>query len=223
MSLSFLNRLALAGLLSLCLAAPSAAEWRDIPYADMAKMPLTLKKVDPNKIYSFAFYAKPGEGQTALPADFRLQIKAEGKIIEVPIQPDGRIDMPFRQDWADQGAVVQSNQPKGRVRMGMSINSRTPAGTRMSYAQLSESAPVMERGIKEMAGMMSFMAPKVRQLTLRFDKANAQTVTLTLPGGRKKRWKTDAEGRATLPWEPKWLTAVVELSAPLKGIDQVLK
>ena len=39
-------RLALAtGLLALPLAA--LAEWRDIPYADVAKMPLMLQKVDP--------------------------------------------------------------------------------------------------------------------------------------------------------------------------------
>jgi hypothetical protein len=223
MSLCFLNRLGLLGLLALAVAAPAAAEWRDIPYADIAKMPLTLKKVDPQKIFTTTLRAKPGAGQASLPADFKLQVRVGGQVIPVLVQPDGRVELPVRQDWADAGALVQSNQPKGRIKVDVSIDSRTPPGTRMSYAQLSESVPVMERGIKEMAGMMSFMAPKVRELVLRFDKASQQTVTLTLPGGKKMLWKSDAQGHAKLPWEPKWLAATVELSAPLQGIDQVLK
>lgn len=223
MSAPILNRLALVALLTLAVVAPASAEWRDVSYADMVKMPLTLKKVDPEKIFSTTFYAKPGDGHTALPADFRLQAVAKGQIVAVPIQADGRIDLPVRQDWLDSGTVLQTNVPKGRVKVDMTIKTRTPAGTRMSYAQLTESAPVMERGIKEMAGMMSFLAPKVRELVLRFDQGSPQTVTLTLPGGKQKSWKTDAKGHTRLPWEPKWLDATVELSAPLQGIDQVLK
>lgn len=223
MRLSKLNQLVPAALLAFALAGPAFGEWRDIPYADIAKMPLTLNKVDPQKIFTAAFYAKPGDGQADVPKDFRLQVKADGQLVPVPVHPDGRIDLPFRQDWADRGAVVQSNQPKGRVKLSMRLDSRTPPGTRMSYAQLTESVPVMERGIKEMAGMMSFMAPKVRQLTLRFDAPGVQTVSLTLPGGKKKQWKSDGKGHATLPWDPSWLAGTVELTAPLKGIDQVLK
>jgi len=220
---SFLNRLGLVGLLALAVATPAAAEWRDIPYADIAKMPLTLKKVDPQKIFTTTLKAKPGEGQTALPADFRLQVKVGAQTIPVLIQPDGAIELPMRQDWVDSGAIVQSNQSKGRVKVDLTIDSRTPPGTRMSYAQLTESVPVMERGIKEMAGMMSFMAPKVRELILRFGTGSPQTVTLTLPGGKKMLWKSDAKGHARVPWERKWLAATVELSAPLQGIDQVMK
>lgn len=223
MPLSFLNRLGLAGLLALAAAAPAAAEWRDIPYDAIAKLPLTIKKVDTQKIFTATLKARPGDGQTTMPADFRLQVKVGEQLVPVVIHPDGRVDLPVRQDWVDAGAVIQTNQPKGRVKVDFSIDSRTPPGTRMSYAQLTESVPVMERGIKEMAGMMSFLAPKVRELILRFDQGSPQTVTLTLPDGKKKLWKSDAKGHARLPWEPKWLAATVELSAPLQGIDQVMK
>ncbi len=219
----FLNRLTLAALLLMTLASPALAEWRDFPYAKMAQMGLVLGKVDPQKIFTAAMIARPGEGFDALPADFRLQVKLGAKTIPVPILPDGRIELPIRQDWADADAQVQTNQPKGRVRLSMDLNSRTPPGTRLSYAQLTESVPVMERGIKEMAGVMSFLAPKVKQLTLRFAKGQSQTVTLTLPDGKRKLWKSNAEGHATIPWEPKWLQGAVLLSAPLQGIDQVLK
>lgn len=223
MRLPFLNPIVLAGLLLLSFASPAQAGWRDFPYTDMAKMGLTLGKVDPQKIFTVAMMARPGEGFDSMPTDFRLQVRLGTRTIPVPILPDGRIDLPIRQDWADAGAIVQTNQPKGRVKLNMNLNSRTPAGTRLSYAQLTESVPVMERGIKEMAGVMSFLAPKVKQLTLRFAKGQPQTVTLTLPDGKRKLWKSNAEGHATIPWEPKWLQGSVLLSAPLQGIDQVLK
>jgi hypothetical protein len=209
-----------AALLALPLAA--LAEWRDIPYADVAKMPLLLEKVDPGHIYTARLMAMPGKGLKALPADFRLQLKVGGQLLPVAVQPDGRVQMAFRKDWADAGAVLQANQPKSAVAIGMSFDARTPPGTSMSYARLTESAPVMERGISEMAGLLSFMAPSVKALVLKFEKPG-HTAVLTLPDGKKKSWKADTAGRIELPWEPKWAAGTVELSAPLSGIDQILK
>ena len=210
-----------AALAALPLAA--SAEWRDIPYGDVAKMPLMLGKVDPGHVYSYRFNASPMKGQKALPADFRLQIKLkDGQVLPVPIRPDGRVDMPIRQDWADADAILQSNQPKGVVMVGMTLDARTPPGTKMSYAQLTESLPILERGISEYAGLMSFLAPDVKALVLKFDKPG-HTAVLTLPGGKKKNWTADAKGRIELPWEPKWAAGLVELSAPLAGVDPVMK
>jgi hypothetical protein len=212
------------GLLAALLALPLSAfaEWRDIPYADVAKIPLMLPRIDPEHILTFKMVAHPGKGLKALPADLRLQVKVGSTIVPVPVAADGRVALPIHQEWADSGAVLQSNQPKGTVSVSMNFDSRTPPGTRMSYAQLGESAPVIERGISEMAGIMSFMAPGVETLVLKFDKA-PQTLVLTFPGGKQKSWKSNDKGRIELPWEPKWAKAMVELSAPLAGIEQTLK
>ena len=224
MSLSRLLRpvlpFAAAALALLPLAA--FAEWRDIPYADVAKMPLKLSTLDPQHIYTARLMAKPGKGLKALPADFRLQVKVGGSVVPVKVAADGRVELPIRQDWADAGAVLQSNQPKGAVSVSMNFDARTPPGTKMSYAQLTESAPVLERGISDMAGLMSFMAPDVKALVLKFAQPG-HTAVLTLPDGKKKSWKADAKGRIELPWEKKWLAGTVELSAPLSGIDQIVK
>ena len=211
-------------LLALALLFPASAalaEWREIPYADVAKMPLLLAKVDTQHVFTTAMYAKPGKGEAGLPPDYQLHLRVGGKEMPVTIHPDGRIDLAFRQDWADAGAVLLSNAPKGRVAVSMKLDSRVPPGTRMSYAQLCESAQVLDRGIAEYAGVMSFLAPDVT-VVLKFDKL-PQSMTMTLPDGRKKAWKTDAKGQISLPWEPKWVAGLVELSAPLSGIDQILK
>jgi hypothetical protein len=220
-----LPRPAAAALAALSLFAGTAAraeEWREIPYAELAKMPLTLAKVDPQHIFTTALMARPGKGLAALPADYKLQVKVGGQLVPVAVAPDGKVAMPFRQDWADAGAVIRTNQPKGRVLVSLSFDSRVPPGVRMSYAQLTEAAPVLERGIGEMAGFMSFMAPEVKSFTLSFDKP-PQTVLITQPDGKSRSYKTDAKGQVVLPWEPKWAAAQVELSAPLKDIDQTLK
>jgi hypothetical protein len=213
---------ALAVLLALAAPVARSEEWREVPYADMAKIPLTLAKVDPQHIFTTVLVARPGKGLSALPADYRLEVRVKDQSFPVSVAADGRVNLPFRQDWVDAGAVLRSNQPKGRVLVSMNFNSRVPPGVRMSYARLTEAAPVLERGIEEIAGFMSFMAPGVKTFTLSFDKP-PQTALITLPDGKKKSYRTDAKGLIVLPWEPKWAAGIVELSAPLKGIDQSLK
>jgi len=204
-------------------SAPARAEWRDIAYADMAKMPLMLKKVDPQRVFVYFYKAVPTQRQPKLPPDLKLQVLTGGQVIPIAVGGDGRFDLPLREDWIDAGAKVQVNQPKGQVAVSFTLNARVPPGTRMSYGQLTECAPVLERGIKEMAGLMSFLAPRVKQIILKFDKAVPQSVTLALPDGSKKVWTSDAEGLVRLPWEPDWNSDPVLLSAPLTGIDPQMK
>jgi hypothetical protein len=213
---------ALATVLALAAPAARAEEWRDMPYADMAKMPLVLAKVDPQHVFTTSFTVTPGKGQGALPSDCKLQVKVNGQVIPVPVAADGKVNLPIRRDWVDAGALLQTNQPKGRIALALNFISRVPPGVRMSYAQLTEAAPVLERGISEVAGFMSFLAPEVKHFTLKFAQA-PQTLVLTLPDGKKRSYKSDAKGQIVLPWEPKWAAGIVELSAPLKGIDQTLK
>ena len=133
------------------------------------------------------------------------------------------MDLPIRQDWVDAGAVVQVNQPKGRVQLSLEFIPRTPPGTRMSYAALAESGPVLERGIGQMAGMMRFLAPKIRAFSLTFAAPGPQSLSLTRAGSKPQIYRTDANGVLQLPWNADWSTGLVELSAPLKAIDAVLK
>jgi len=210
-------------LIAFLVATPARADWRDIPYEDIAKMPLALKSADPQGIYTATYKVVPAKGKTNLPADLRFQIKTGQQLVPVVIQPDGKVEFPIRKDWLDAGASVQVNQPKGSFLMSFSLNPRTPPGTQMTYGQLTESAPVLERGIKQMAGLMSFLAPKVRAILIAFPGTTPQTITLTLADGQKKTWKSDAKGSIRLPWEPDWAAAKVVLSSPLKGVAPDLK
>ena len=212
----------LAALL-LLITLPARADWREVPYADVAKMPLGLKKADPQGIFTPYYVIKPAKGKAAVPPNVQFRIRAGDQTVDVPIGPGGRVQFPLRPEWAEQGAVVLINYPKGSFRMSFGMDARTPPGTRMTYAALTESAPVVERGIRDMAGLMSMFAPKVRALLLDFEPGTPQTVEITFADGKRKVFRTDAKGRVRLPWEPDWAAATVVLSAPLAKLDPELK
>jgi hypothetical protein len=215
-------RLLLAALLLIC-ALPARAEWREVPYADAVKMPLGLQKSDPEGVFTAYFKLLPGKGQATLPAGLQFKVRAGAETVAVPIGPGGEVRFPLRQDWADGDAVVLVNQPKGSFRMTFAMTARTPPGTRMTYAILAESAAVLERGVRDMAGLMSLFAPKVKGLLLDFEPGTVQTVEVQFADGKRRTFRSDAKGRARLPWEPDWADATIVLSAPLKTIDPELK
>ncbi len=216
------SRLIVAALLLLA-ALPVRADWREVPYADVVDMPLRLKKADPQGIFTSYYVIKPAKGKAAVPADVQFRVRAGDQTVDVPIGPQGRVLFPLRPEWAEQGAVVLINHPKGSFQMSFGMDARTPPGTRMTYAALSESVPVLERGIKDAAGLMSMFAPKVRGLLLDFEPGAVQTVEIILADGKRRQFRSDAKGRVKLPWEPDWAQATVVLSAPLKKIDPELK
>lgn len=215
-------RLLLAMILFLA-ALPARADWREVPYAEVAKMPLALQKADPEGVFTGYYLLRPGKGAKALPADVQFRVRAGAETVAVPIGAGGRVRFPLRQDWADTGAVVLVNQPKGRIRMTFSMDARTPTGTRMTYAALAESAIVLERGIRDMAGLMSLFAPKVKALLLDFEPGPARTVELRFADGKRRTFTADKKGRVRLPWDPDWAAATVVLSAPLLKVDPELK
>jgi hypothetical protein len=216
-------RVILAALFLLAAALPARAEWREVPYADVARMPLGLKNADPQGVFTAYYLLKPAKGKAAVPEGLQFKVRAGAETVEVPIGADGKVRFPVRQDWADGDAKVLVNQPKGSFQMSFGMDARTPPGTHMTYAALAESAPVLERGIKDMAGLMSLFAPKVRGLLLDFEPGATQTVEVRFADGKRRTFRSDAKGRLRLPWEPDWAEATVVLSAPLKKIDPELK
>lgn len=216
-----MQRIAVLLALSL-LAIPALAGWRDIPYDDMARIPLLLQRLDQDGVYRSWLEARPGAGHGALPADFRVELQVEGRTIPVPCRSDGTLDLPWRADWSDKDAKVRVNYPRERAGIVFHLKPRTPAGTRMSYAKLTESLPLMERGIREMAGVMRFLAPEPEALALQFAPGAVQTLVLARPGRAPRTFRSTVDGKLELPWDPDWAAATVVLSAPLQSVDPVI-
>lgn len=203
-----------------------AEQWREIPYNDLARMQVMLEKVDADHVFSSDFSVAPVEAKQGLPVDLRVEVLVGGRAIVVRVDPDGRMHLPIHQEWIDAGAKVRLNQPKGTLAVRYNFRARTPAGTRMRYSQLAESAEVMARGIKAEAGLLSFVAPKPHALDIRFRPGPLQVLTIRFADGTSKRWQAVAKGGYNgieLPWEPEWRDAEVTLSAPLGGVMPLVR
>ncbi|HJR74611.1 MAG TPA: DUF2987 domain-containing protein [Luteimonas sp.] len=219
----------ICGSLMLASLAVHAAEWREVPYKDLARMQVMLDKVDTDRVFASRYEVAPAKGGKTLPADLKIEVLVSGTSVPVKVGPEGGLYLPARQDWIDAGAKLRVNQPKGTLKVSYHFKARTPPGTRMSYAKLTESVQVMERGIKQAAGWMGFLVPKPRALGVTFEPGPAQEVVVILADGSRKRYraqpKTGEDGpfnALEVPWNPDWLKAQVELSAPAVAVVPLL-
>lgn len=207
-SLSFL-------LLILATQGASAESGRQFPLEKACTSAEALKPLDPQGVFTYAVVAVPARGGTQLPADLELELHRGDT--STPLALDARHG--FVPPCSDRKNVtIHVNYPKNTVGFLDDYRPRLPAGTHMRYAELAESAPIMERGIRAKAGLLRFMAPKVSGFILGFDPGNGQTVTVALPTG-PKTFTADAKGVIRLPWQPGWVDAMVTLSEPLHDFD----
>ncbi|WP_242111464.1 hypothetical protein [Luteimonas aquatica] len=222
-----MRRFACAALLACLASPPFAAPAAEVPYKDLARIALLLREVDEQQVFAPSrFYAQPSGRGGKLPADFRIEAVVGREIVPLRVDADGTLHLPLRQDWADAGARLRVNQPKGTTTLGYSLRARPPQGTRMRYAQLTEAAQVMERGVREKAGPLRFLAPKVRALGIVFAPGRAEEIVLRLTDGTVKRFRTAAHGQGSgieLPWHPQWADAQATLSAPAVRIIPLME
>jgi hypothetical protein len=78
---------------------------------------------------------------------------------------------------------------------------RTPTNTHLSYGQLMESLPVVERLQKQATPIMGLMTSKPVGVELAFQPGSPQTVTVGT-GAQAKSWNTNDEGRVKVPFDP---------------------
>ena len=207
-------RRALALTLALTAIQAHAAEGRDVPLAPVCDGVTKAKPADPEDIIHVKMVARPRD-QPELPADLALELVKDGKTTPIALDADHGFD-PRCDDPSMRDASIRVNQPRSKVRFGLAFPARVPSGTAMSYAKLAESVPVMIEAIRRQAGLMRFLAPKVRGVRLRF-AAEGQHVIIHAPDG-VKRFDADDKGEVIVPWNPDWSTATVQLSEPLRAI-----
>lgn len=209
--------------ISLAFAATASAQSRELPYEDVTSMQAMLDKVDHDGVYSISYKLTPGKSRKTLPDNVQVEIVGAGKPVPVRIDKDHVVRLPFNQAFIQADARIRISQPKSAVGLTLIFKPRTPQGTRMRYSQLTESVPVMERGIEEKAGLMSFMAPEPYALMMQFpDATEEQWVVVTLIDGTLKRFAANADSQVELPWKPGWRDAQVQLSAPLIWVRPLL-
>lgn len=61
------------------------------------------------------------------PEQIRVSIHTPEGNIDIPVQPDGRVEVPLRADWLTAAVTVSSNQPRGSLSVSLSVEVVPPA------------------------------------------------------------------------------------------------
>ena len=190
----------------LCLLLPMIATAADpvgrtIPYQKLYEPLATVHQSDPQGIVISTFQAKSAEKGQPLPPDLKMELRFGTTRQPIMLDHDGRFSLPLRADWASGDAALWVNQPKSMVGVSLSFTARLPQATNTTYGRLMESLSIMERIVKQQAGMMSFMVPKLQGMDLTYAAGGVQTAMVG-SGATAKTLRSDAQGRLRMPFDP---------------------
>lgn len=190
----------------LCLLLPilaSAADpiGRTIPYRKLYEPLSAARQSDPQGIVISALQAKPAQQDRPLPIDLKMELRYGATRQPVVLERDGRFSLPLRADWAAGEAALWINQPKNVVGISLDFGARLPPTTTTTYGRLMESLPLMERIVKQQAGMMSFMVPSLKGVDLTYAAGTIQTAVIGT-GASGKTLRSDAQGHLRMPLDP---------------------
>lgn len=161
-------RAAGALLAALCCAAAAAAD-RSIEdgYAKLREMSSKVEAVNRD------FDALTGCVQISSsdPAITREQIRliatpAGGEPVALPIDARGCVTLPPALADAAEDTPVTINVPQGKASLGVTFGAKPPTTRELDYARLQAGAVQLNAAIRREAGVMRFMAPKIKGVLL---------------------------------------------------------
>lgn len=197
-----LSLLLLPGLLlALAVRAAEPSDGRDIAYRSLYEPLAAVRQADPDGIVVRIVRVESAQTGQPLPADLKVELHDDPNRQSLLPSADGRIDLPLRADWAADGATLWINQPREVVVVSETFAMRTPTATRIDYARLMESLPVVERLQNQPTAIAGLMRDRPIGVELAFDPAAPQTIAIGT-GPQARTWTTDAEGRVKIPFDP---------------------
>ena len=177
-------KLKIASLL-LAFAIPVAAEdFGSMPYAKLHALfqdasGISAPNIRPTVVVNSTNKEVP-------PAAITLTIQAKSGLIKVPIEPDGEIRaFPMNAELLKENPAVQSNQPKGTLRLIPGITVQLPDTLTYTGAQLNELLEQANAAIKKQAGTMARLAPQAKGFNFQFRSPYNQTLTIVSKSGSK--------------------------------------
>jgi hypothetical protein len=183
-------------------AAPQLQEQgRSIPYQKLYAPLAAVRQADPTGVVSSSLRAEAALPGQSLPADLKIELRSGTTHQPLTLDKDGAFALPLRADWASGDATVWINHPKEEIKVVEIFKMRTPTATRISYAQLMESVPVMERIQQQHADIGDLMASTPQGIELAYQPGTPQTVTVG-SGAQRKTWNTDDKGHVRIPFDP---------------------
>ncbi len=189
---------------------------RTIPYQKLYEPLAAVRQSDPQGIVISTLQAKSAQADQPLPSDLKMELRYGTTRQPVALDHDGRFSLPLRADWVSGDAALWVNQPKSVVGISLSFTARVPQSTHTTYGRLMESLPVMEQVVKQQAGMMSMMVPKLQGMDLAYPAGAVRTATVG-NGASAISLRSNAQGHLRVPYDPALpaSTAVVLSAMPV--------
>ncbi len=140
---------------------------------------------------------QPTNDKQPLDAPVTMVVTAPEGRVDLAIDADNAVDIPFRPDWVQAGAMVTVNQAAGTYKMRAQIGMKVePGTTRIAYADVKAAFDQFDKLIEKEAGAVSFLAPSAKTLRL----VCGTDCSVTLEGSKGPRVLTaDEKGRVNVP------------------------
>ena len=183
-------------------AAPVATTNATIPYKEMDKLWQIAASVNQSNLLLRVFISSTNKAVNAPDLTLAIQSAAKGAI-PVLLATNGQLlNFPHDKELVRENPPVASNQPKGSLRMMVSIQLPTTNDLAIRYARLGDATAEMNKLIKSQAGLMSVVAPKSKAITFYFPKAGAGKAKVTIASAKgQKEFVADKDGEVTLTLE----------------------
>lgn len=177
-------------------AALAAAGTHTVPYKEFHDQMARFYGQGHDRL-ALRLSVQPASDKQPLDAPVAMMVTAPEGRVDLPVDTDNAVDIPFRPDWVQAGATVTVNQAAATYNMKAQIGMKVePGTTRIAYADVKAAFDQFDKLIEKEAGMVSFLAPSAKTLRLFCGK----DCTVTLEGTKGPRvLKADERGRVNVP------------------------
>jgi hypothetical protein len=115
-------------------------------------------------------------------APIHLWVTVNGARVDFPIAADGVFTLPYHPEWVTANAIVQSDQPKGTMRIGPGIRLVPPPGNTVAFAYFQDGLKQANTVVKQLARrqggyLAQFLVPTLRSVDVTLPASASATVT----------------------------------------------
>ena len=144
-----------------------------IPYKELKEIFQPISQVDQSKLEIRVFISSTN--QAVPPSDIRLTIHSAKGAIPVALGTNGQVlQFPLDKNLLRENPAVLVNQPKGTVRLAVSVQLPMPDDLTFRYRRLGDGVAEMNKTIRTQAGaVLSLLAPKAQGVIFVFPKTGA--------------------------------------------------
>ena len=184
--------ISLAFFLTLTQAAFAQGPTGTIPYARLHSMQTAFAGIAPAERDKLRFAVVIKHDDPANQAPIGLYVEQGGQRTPIPVSASGAVDLPSRDDWAKQGVLVRTDQPKGSLTVTISLSILPPAAQTVPVgyliAGMRQAQAALRTGYRQVGGLAgAFAVPTLRVVRAKLTGCCGQTAVF--------QGKTDAVPR----------------------------